>query len=490
LTRRILRVLASLAAVGAVTFVGFRLLPVNATTIAFAYLMLVLLLASTWGFFEAALVSFVATLTFNYYFLPPVGTFTIRDPQNFVAFLCFFTTSLIAGRLSYTAKRRALDAVERQNDVERLYTFSRAILLIDGGAPFGKQLIEKLAETFSLRAAVLYDRRAAAFYRAGPAEFEGLDDQLREAAMNNASYSDPGRRRLITAIRLGSEPIASLGLDSPVMPDSVLQGIANLIAIGLERARAQALAHELEAARRSEQLRTTLIDAMAHELKTPLTSIRAATTALLGGPGASAETRAELLGIADQEARHLGDLIDDSIEMARLDTSHIEIHRELVRIEDIVLEVVNSLEGEIDDRPLSISSNPELPPVPADRRLVRLAIKQVVDNAIKYSPPQQPVAIAMKLAPDAIAVEVTDHGSGISAAEQARIFERFYRSPLVKEQIPGSGLGLSIAYSIAQAHRGDLTVASRPGETTFRLVLPLDQKGEESSERGTHSGGG
>ena len=154
-----LRLLLSLAGVAVVTYTAHNLIPVNATTVGFAYLVLVLLIASTWGFVESALASIAATLSFNFFFLPPVGTLTIADPQNWVALFSFMTTSLMASRLSSEAKRQALDAIERQQDVERLYTFSRAILLIDTGEPFAKQLAVKLAEIFQLSAAVLYERR-------------------------------------------------------------------------------------------------------------------------------------------------------------------------------------------------------------------------------------------------------------------------------------------------------------------------------------------
>ena len=136
--RLALRLLASLAGVAAVTFAAYKLVPVNATTVGFAYLLLVLIIASTWGFVEAAVASVAATFAFNFFFLPPVGTLTIADPQNWVALFSFLTTALIASRLSTEAKRRALEAIERQQDVERLYTFSRAILLIDGAEPFAK----------------------------------------------------------------------------------------------------------------------------------------------------------------------------------------------------------------------------------------------------------------------------------------------------------------------------------------------------------------
>lgn len=440
--------------------------------------MLVLVIASTWGFVESALASIAAALAFNFVFLPPVGTFTIADPQNWVALLSFLTTSLIASRLSTEAKRRALDAIERQHDVERLYTFSRAILLTGSTEPFAKQLVTKLAEIFEMNAAVLYDRRSNQFFRAGPAEFEGLDDQLRDAALQGTSFSDPQRNRIVTAVRLGSEPIASLALQGARRPDAVLQGIANLVAIGLERAKAQELAHQIEAARQSEQLRTTLIDAMAHEFKTPLTSIRAATTSLLSSPEQPLENRIELLKIADEETEHLRALIDDAVEMARLDTANIEVHLELSDIGELVRGVIASMHKQIDARPVGLVCEGGQPTAIADRRLIRLAIRQLVDNALKYSPPEKPVTVRVHGGNGMTRVDVTDYGKGIPPAEQSRVFERFWRSPAAQKQMPGSGLGLSIAHRIARAHNGDLTVTSWPGETTFRLILPAEPKGE------------
>jgi two-component system sensor histidine kinase KdpD len=264
------------------------------------------------------------------------------------------------------------------------------------------------------------------------------------------------------------------------MPDSVLQGIANLVAIGLERAKAQELAHQIEVAKQSEQLRTTLIDAMAHELKTPLTSIRAATTSLLSAPDQPLENRLELLRIADEEAVHLRDLIDDAVDMARLDTANIEVNLERSNLGEVVRDLVASMQKEIDGRPLDVVCDAEQPAIAVDQRLVKLAIKQLLDNALKYSAPGTPVTVQVREANGTMTVDITDQGKGIPPLEQARVFERFYRSPSVKKQVPGSGLGLSIAHGIARAHNGDLTVTSRPGETTFRLTLPAEQEGERS----------
>jgi two-component system sensor histidine kinase KdpD len=471
-------VIGCLAGVALVTFLGYAVLPVNATTEGFAYLLLVLIVASIWGFFDAAITSIAATLTFNFFFLPPVGRFTIADPQNWVALFSFLATALIASRLSGEAKRRTLEAVARQQDVERLYTFSRAILLIDDAEPFPRQLVRKLAEIFQLQAAVLYDRRTDEFYRAGPSDFDGMEDQLRDAALQRTSFSDTQHSRLITAVRLGSEPIAGLALQGSPMPDSVLQGIANLVAIGLERARAQDLTAQIEAAKQSEKLRTTLLDAMAHEFKTPLTSVMAATTSLSSDLDQPREIRAELVRIADEEAKHLKELIDDAIEMGRLDSTNIEVQAEPCNVGEVVQEVVTSMRPEIDDRPLHVVCDDYPATIAIDRRLTKLAIKQLLDNALKYSPPDQPIKLQVHNGSGTLTIAVTDYGEGITAQEQKRVFDRLYRSPSVQNKVPGSGLGLNIAQNIARAHKGDLTVSSRPGETTFHLTLPADLKGE------------
>jgi two-component system, OmpR family, sensor histidine kinase KdpD len=310
LRRRPVRVLVALSGVVLVTYVAYRVIPVNATTVGFAYLLLILIVASTWGFLEAALASVLATLVFNFFFLPPVGTFTIADPQNWVALSSFLATSLIASRLSAMAKTRASEAIERQRDLERLYAFSRTMLLIDRSAPFAKQLVEKLAEIFDLQAAILYERHVGEFHCVGISGPEGLEDDLRLAALPEGLSAKQRPPYVIVGVRRGSEPVASMALRGETMPDSVLQGVANLVAIGLERARAQDLAQQVEAARQSEQLRTTLIDAMAHEFKTPLTLIKAATTSLLANPDVPTESRQEQLTIADEEAEHLRELID------------------------------------------------------------------------------------------------------------------------------------------------------------------------------------
>jgi two-component system, OmpR family, sensor histidine kinase KdpD len=174
---RFVQALLSFAALAALTFIA-HIFPTNALTAGFVYLLLVLITASTLGFVEAFILSIAATLTLNFFFLPPLGTFTIVDPQNWIALFTFLSTSLIASRLSTKARQRALDAMERQQHIEWLYAFSRAILLIDNSKAFPELMIQKLAEIFQFDFAMLYSRSTDAFYRSGPFDIEGLEEQL------------------------------------------------------------------------------------------------------------------------------------------------------------------------------------------------------------------------------------------------------------------------------------------------------------------------
>jgi len=475
---RPLRFLIAFGGIAAITFVAYRMIQVNATTVGFAYLLFVLVIASSWGFLEAVFSSILATLTFNFFFFHPVATFTIADPQNWVALFGFLSASLIGSRLSALAKQQALEATERQQDLARLYAFSRAILLIEPTDPFARCLVDKLVETLELDAALLYECRTDEFTHMGRASLDGVDDELRLVAQSGTPLAEAQHCRVIIPVRLGSGTIGSLALQGRRIPDTLLEGMANLVAIGLERAKAQDLAQQIEAVHQSEQLRSTLIDAMAHEFKTPLTLIKGVTTALLDHSEELSASDAEQLRIADTEANHLKELIDNSVEMARLDTEQIDVHPERHNVEETLRELIQEMQGEIDERPLGISSDETVPEVAFDRRLLKLATKQLIDNALKYSLPGSPISIRAYAMNDMLNIEIQDHGNGIPLQEQARIFERFYRGPSTKQQIPGSGLGLSIAHRIAQAHNGGLTVVSRPGETTFRLSLPLTQPGE------------
>ena len=274
------RFAGSIGAVALITALYTLALQVNPTTVALSYLIAILLIATTWGLAEATTASIVAVLCFNFFFLPPIGTLTIADPQNWVAFVAFLVTAIVASQVSGRARQRDIDAAARQRDLERLYALSRALLLSDRAASTPGEIARHIRETFDLPIAGIYDHRSDIAAWAGAGEQLGLDAALREVARRGASFKDP-EGVVIVAIQLGGAPIGSLAVNGPGLSDTVLQSIANLAAIGLERARVVEATTRAEAARESSELRATVLDALAHEFKTPLTAMKVASSDLL-----------------------------------------------------------------------------------------------------------------------------------------------------------------------------------------------------------------
>ena len=207
-----LRLLASLGLVAAVTYAFSDWIPVNATSTGFFYLVAILVIATAWGLLESTVASVVAMLCFNYFFFPPVGTFTVADPQNWVALFAFLATSLTASRLSARLKRESKEAVDRRQEMERLYALSRALLLTDATQPIGKQIAYQVAHAFEFPAVALYDRLSGEIYLAGPRLLPDIDARLREAALESTVFQDDAGKVAITPIRLGGEPIGSLAV--------------------------------------------------------------------------------------------------------------------------------------------------------------------------------------------------------------------------------------------------------------------------------------
>lgn len=468
-----IRITAVLAIIAAITFICFRLIPVNATSVGFAYLIAILLIATAGGLLEATVASVAAVLCFNYYFLPPIGTFTIADPQNWVALFAFLVTSIIASQLSARAKRRTQEAVDRRLEMERLYALSRAILLTDINQSAAKQVAHQIAQIFEFPAVALYDRTTGEVHRAGPEDLPGVDDKLRQAAVQGTLFHDPSNRTIVTSIRLGGEPIGSIAIRGALLPDTALQALANIVAIGLEKVRGQEAANRAEAARQSEELKSTLLDAIAHEFKTPLTSIKAAASALLSENVSTAEEEHELIIIVNEEADRLGRLVSDAIEMARIEVGKIKLNRQTHSVNDLVSRVLQQMKPATEGRTISTHIANGLPVVVVDEELIELALRQLLDNALKYSPPASPVELSAELGEGGVVISVRDQGPGIPDRDQGRIFEKFYRGSNTRQRVIGTGMGLTIAREILRAHRGDIWVKSSPGQgSEFCLSLP------------------
>ena len=221
----ILHGIAVLAIIAAVTFLYFRVVPVNPTTVALTYLLAVLVIATRWGLLEAAAASVLAVLCFNFFFLPPVGTLAIADPQNWVALFAFLAASIIASQLSARAQQQTIEAVGRQREMERLYALSRAILLTDSNQPVAGQIAQQISQIFGCPGVMLYDRYTGEVHRAGSQDLSSSEDKLRQAALQGTLIHDDSNQIAITPIRLGGQPIASLAMQGASVSRAALEAI-------------------------------------------------------------------------------------------------------------------------------------------------------------------------------------------------------------------------------------------------------------------------
>ena len=479
------RILAALGLVAAITFACFRLLHVNATTTGFFYLVAILGVATAWGLAESTIASIAAMLCFNFFFFPPIGTFTVADPENWVALFAFLATSLTASQLSARAKRRTREAIDRQHEIERLYSLSRALLLTEAARPLPQQVVQQIAQTFDFASVALYDRASGEIYRADPRDLPDIESTLRDSTMRSSVIRDEGRRLIVTPIRLGEEPIGSLAVCGASLSDAALQSLLNLVAIGLERARAQEAVNRAEVARQGDELKSTLLDAIAHEFKTPLTSIKAVTTDLLSEPpGELRQHHRELISIADEGTDRLSKLVTDAIQLARIEGGTFRLNREVLLPATLVASALRQMKSLTDGRQITVNAADDLPLVSVDAELIQMVITHLIDNALKYSPPGSPLAIAARASEIAaqkkVVVYVADRGPGIAEEEQPRIFEKFYRGSS-ERNITGTGMGLAIARAIVRAHGEDIWVTSKPGRgSEFAFSLPVVRAGSAS----------
>ena len=467
------RILASVAFVAAITFVFFRSIHVNSTTAGFFYLVAILMIATTWGLVESTIASVAAMLCFNYFFLPPIGTFTIADPQNWVALFAFLATSLTASQLSARAKRRTKEALDRQHEIERLYSLSRALLLTDAVRPLAKQIVEHIAHVFEFRSVSLYERNSAQIYRAGVDDMIDVDDRMRDVAVRSVVLRNENEKLVVAPIRLGGQPIGSLAFCGPDLSDAALQSMLTLVAIGLERAASEEAVNRAEVARRSEELKSTLLDAIAHEFKTPLTSAKAVTTDLLAAPANELhQHQRELIGIADESVDRMSRLVSEAIQLARIEGGSFQLNRGAHFPSSLISAALKQMKSLTDGREVNISVPDDLPTVSVDGELIKIVITHLIDNALKYSPQGSAIEIGARPDKSSVVIYVKDRGAGISKEEQSRIFDKFYRGKS-EHHLKGTGMGLAIAREIVGAHGGELSVASRPGEgSEFWFSLP------------------
>ncbi len=473
---KVLRTVCALALIAVVTFLYSSVFSVNTTTVALTYLLVVLAIATVWGLFEAVAASVLGVICFNYFFLPPVGTFTIADPQNWVALFVFLVTAVIASHLSTRAKERAEEAIQRQHELERLYALSRNLLLIDNPSELAKQIALQVAQAFEPEGVAFLDRSTDRVYRAGPKDIPTDEGKLRDVAVQGTVWHEAASAITVMPISLGGRTIGSLAIQGSSVSETAQHSIANLAAIALERARAQETASHAEAVRQSEELKSTLLDALAHEFKTPLTPIKAAVTSMLAD-GSCNPTHQELLRIVNEETDLLNSMLTEAIQMARIEAGKLQLRTSPHAVSALLGPTLEKLRGALEGRKVEVHIPEDLPLVMADPELVGIVLWQLLSNAIRYTSPGSAFAVRARAQDDAVTMSVADCGPGIPKQEQSHIFEKFYRSKDHRDLIPGTGMGLAIAREIVRAHGGKIWVESEPGKgAEFSFTLPLAGK--------------
>ncbi|MFY9805071.1 MAG: DUF4118 domain-containing protein [Candidatus Acidiferrales bacterium] len=476
LLTRFLRFAAAFAIVLGISAFYRHVLPVNPTTVALSFLLAILAVSTIWGIAVSVSMSVVAMLAFNYYFLPPVGTFTVADPQNWVALFAFLVVSVLASHLSTRARQQAKDASQRRREIEKLYAFSQGLLESGNVIQLLNRIPSQIVDIFEVGAAALLLAEKQKIYRSGPV-IPKLDlETLKAMVIREEPLIDEANSLCFVPVRLGIRPIGSLGISGSTPSRQTLEAIGTLIAVAIERARAIEQLGLTEAAREGERLRTALLDSVTHALRTPLTSIKASVTNLLSNPSVTSQQRQELLTIINEETDRLNRLVGEAGEMARLDAGEVELRLESRPIADVINSALSQCKAVLGDRVVRVQVAGGLPNVSVDLVRAREALVHLIENASQYSPADQPITITAEAASGFIVTSVADRGAGIDDLEQNLIFEKFYRGKDQRYLVQGTGMGLPIAKAIIEAHGGTMSLTSQRGQgSVFSFTLPIDR---------------
>ncbi len=346
--------------------------------------------------------------------------------------------------------------------------------MMDRRKEAGAQLAKLIADTFEVDAVALWDAREVRMDKVGSVIIP--DDEVRATYFHELYENDLVSRKFKRVLRLGTRPVGALCIEgssskSQLDPRSV-DAIASLAAIALERAHSFIAESNAEAAKRSEQLRSTVLDGLAHAFKTPLATIQSASSGLLEINRLEYAER-ELVSLIDEEATRLAKLTNQVLQTAKLDEGQLEVDHERVYLDRLFEFCREEAALTLTGHPLRIIDETLGSHVWADPRLLQMALLQMLDNASKYASPASPITLRVISTDTEVAFSVQNEGSYIAPEERLRIFQRFYRSPGSQHKASGTGIGLSVTKQIAEAHRGRVWVESDPEtSTTFFFALP------------------
>jgi two-component system, OmpR family, sensor histidine kinase KdpD len=451
------------------------------TTVVLTNLLAILVASALWGLGVSVFMSITATLTLDYYFFPPIGYFTISDPQDWVSLFAFLTTSVIGSDLSARARRQAEEANRRREEVEQLYGFSSHLLSARDPHELLNEIPKHIVQSFKVGAAALYLPDKQEVYRSGIGVPQLDTIRLKATAAREDMEVDRSQGVYFFPVRQGSRVIGSLGIVGPLVSNRTLEAMGTLIATAIDRAQAIELLGKAEAVRESERLKSVLLDAVTHDFKTPLTSIKASATSLLEDLRFNRKQRMELLIVIDEECDRINRLIGETSEMARLEAGEVTLQFAPQTVGELISAAVEDCESVQRDRRIHIEVKDPHRRVYADITWARKVFAHIIRNADLYSSPGEPITIDAEERDGFVAFSVADKGPGIEESEVNQIFDRFYRGKGQRHRIPGTGMGLPIAKAIVEAHGGTVEVVSQKGQgSVFTFSLPIDREAGES----------
>ncbi|HLI75921.1 MAG TPA: DUF4118 domain-containing protein, partial [Acidobacteriaceae bacterium] len=382
-TVAVTRWVISVGALAGIVLVFRSWVHVNPTTVALALLLLILLLASEWGLRYAIAVSLLATACYNFFFLPPVGTFTVADPQNWLALFAFLATSVIASRLSHRARNRAEEAQSRQRELEVLFRLSRELLRTDNVSDLLHTVPSTVASVVGARGSALYLLEGDRLFQAGYQHTKSVERphfrQLSETLASVRVESD----EIQIPMRTGVRPRGLILLSGATLSMQTAEAIGDLVSVAIDRVQALEQLAKGEAAKESERLRNLIIDSITHELRTPLTSIKGSASTLLNGR-LDDESQHELLTIIDEESDRLNKLVSEAVEVAQLDTQQVHLTFGKISLATLVEQARKACFWIENDHPLHVDVAPDLM-VKGDLDFLQKALCNLLENAAKYS---------------------------------------------------------------------------------------------------------
>jgi len=464
---------AGFAGLGFLTFYGVAF-QVHLMTMGFLYLLVVVAVATLSGFWPATLTSLAAMACLDYYFTPPIFTFNIDDPQDWVSMGTFVLTALVISRLSARERRSAEDAAIHRLEMEKLYELSRNSLLLDMRQEPGPQLVVLIQRIFGTHAIAVFDMVLGRQDRAGDWNADE-EDIAKECYLRGTAKDDAQSHTAERVLLAGSTPVGALVVRGD-LSSLLIDALATLAAIAIDRHQWIEKEERAENASKGEQLRAAVMDALAHELKTPLTAVQTASSGLLA-LGELTDSQRDLVMLIDGEAVRLNKLCTRLLQTAKLEAKRAGLNTESVNVQNLVFDVLAAHPEKSERARVQVVMEDPGLAVNVDRALLEMILAQYIDNARKYSTPNTPIEIATRKNRSEVLISVHNFGSTIRIEDRERIFDRFYRSPDLKDSVPGTGIGLSVVRKAAEAHHGHVWAISDEKEgTTFFLSLPADAR--------------